>query len=298
MISDSSNSESHIDFARATLALIDTPFFTSPPSSSPSSLNKEAEERSVSSSSSPSSTSQPSVKGPCPTSLYATFTLMSFLHQYDQSQSQNDMVRKLTKKRTSLPTTTRSNSNNNHDNNDSSSTSSTSDDRSMMELDSGFELEEYLAEVETSRALELLTNGWMLNRADFAEGVSCAVGAKRGNIPTWYPSHLIVDEDGEEEENEEGGEGAGEEKNQGSTFSTPLSRCVMMDEKWSMMDEARWPISQVIKSNLFDINGNLSEIEIVANKDHYSDESHQTPKKQTLSIRRALEILYEQYDQE
>jgi hypothetical protein len=271
MISDSSNNESHMNFARAALALIDIPLFSSPSSSSSSS---------------------PSVKGPCPTSLYATFTLMSFLHQYDQSQSQNDIVSTLTKKRKSLPTTT----SNNNDNNDSS-TSSTSNNPSTMALDARLELEEYLAEVETSRALELLTNGWMLNRADFAEGVSCAVGAKRGSIPTWYPSHLIVDEDGEEEENEEGGEGAGEEKNQGSTFSTPLSRCVMMDEKWNMMDEARWPISQVIKSHLFNINGNLSETEIVANKDN-SDELHQTSKKQTLSIRRALEILYEQYDQE
>jgi len=42
--------------------------------------------------------------------------------------------------------------------------------------------------VEACRALELLVCGRLLRRADFAEGVACAVGAKRGAMPAWSPS--------------------------------------------------------------------------------------------------------------
>ena len=46
-------------------------------------------------------------------------------------------------------------------------------------------------EAEAMRAIELLINGRLANRADFNEGVSCAVGEKRGSVPTWEaPSSL------------------------------------------------------------------------------------------------------------
>jgi len=50
---------------------------------------------------------------------------------------------------------------------------------------------------EAARAVELLINGWMASRPDFAEGVACAVGAKRGQPPVWSPSPAAPKQGGE-----------------------------------------------------------------------------------------------------
>lgn len=47
---------------------------------------------------------------------------------------------------------------------------------------------------ETARAVELLVNGRLAARPDFAEGVACTVGKKKGEKPQWAPlSNLEVD---------------------------------------------------------------------------------------------------------
>jgi len=40
---------------------------------------------------------------------------------------------------------------------------------------------------ETARAVELLVNGRLAARPDFAEGVACTVGKKKGEKPRWAP---------------------------------------------------------------------------------------------------------------